>query len=717
MDNPFTLPIDAYQRDLNQYEIYCQDAAKYLQIETGDSFEVCLEFVKNKTRPGGELGIKDPEVIYLEKVSEGNREKRVGTLSGYLKKVHAKRYPLAPTFTAYQHPDVETSILATYVQSQLDNRSKNKKQMSKYLAEGNSLLAGIFKNRQNRNKIKNNSLSGAHGTSSSVLFNQSSHSTLTSTCRSASSNTNANTERFLTGNRHYYDLDVTINNIVSVLTHSNFPAIEAAMAKFQIEYPSADTVIAAIKRCTDLYWPNSPNKFAVIESLVRKLTPLERAAYLFTGDMYHLSKHAPGVIRDLYDHLAKPATVPVEDPLSWIEKLKGDEIALIGIVCNPLLPIIMKNGKPTKDLWHAETKAADTYGLIGATAKQFLDGVQKYADLVKAFWITPNMPASMAYFPFSVRRTVVASDTDSSIFTSQDWTEWYVGQLDWTQDSFAAAAATTYLCSQVTAHILAIMCGNMGVAKQHMRLLEMKNEYAFNVFGLTSMGKHYFAAMNAQEGVVYMKPHWEIKGATLKNSKAPDDIMNRCESLIKEVCETVMWGEKIEIIPILKEIGQIELNIMDSMERGVPDYFATAQIKPAKSYKGENSPYLQYEMWETVFAPTYGHTPPPPYSAIKVSVDLDSPTKMREWLDSLPNQTMAQAMRDWLAKYNKTNLSTLYLPAGLAQSSGIPMELRPLMQVRNLVYGIMTSYYLFLESLGIFIANDNVTRLVSDTWR
>lgn len=717
MDNPFALPDEAYGRDLNQYEIYCKDAATYLHIETGDPYETCLAFVKQQTQPGGELGIIDPEVIYLEKVSEGNREKKVGTLSGFLRQVHNKRYPLAPTFTAYQHPDVETSILANYVKEQLANRNKNKKLMLKHSAEGNSLLAGIFKNRQNRNKIKNNSLSGAHGTTSSVLFNQSSHSTLTSTCRSASSNTNANTERFLTGNRHYYDLEVTLNNIVSILTHSDYSAIEAAMRKFDIKYPSADEVIAAVKRCTDLYWPNSPNKFSLVESLIRKLSPLQRAAYLFTGDMYHLAKFAPQAIRGLYDHIAKPATTPVEEPLEWVKKLSGDELALICIVCDPLMPTILKNNKPTKDLWHTQTIECANYGLIGATAKQILDGIAKYADLIKAFWVTMNMPASMAYFPFSIRRTVVASDTDSSIFTSQDWTTWYVGQLDWEQESFAAAAATTYLCSQVTSHILAIMCGNMGVAKQHMRLLEMKNEFAFKVFGLTSMGKHYFAAMNAQEGVVYAKPHWEIKGATLKNSKAPDDIMNRAEEVIKETCLTIMRGEKVEAIPLLKEIADIEFKIMRSMESGDPDYFASAQIKPAKSYKNENSPYLQYEMWETVFAPTYGHTPPPPYSAIKVSLDLDSPTKMREWLNSLPNQQMAQAMTEWLAKYNKTNLTTLYLPVGLIQTSGIPKELVPLMQVRALTYGIMSTYYLFLESLGLFIANDNVTRLVSDTWR
>lgn len=717
MSNPFVLPDDAYGRNLNQYEIYCKDAAKYLSVETGRPYQECLAYVKKETGPGGSMAIVDPKIVYLEKVSEGNRERKEGTMSEFLRKVHNKRFPLAPTFTAYQHPDVETSILATYVQEQLNNRSRNKKMMTKYLAEGDSLLAGIYKNRQNRNKIKNNSLSGAHGTTSSVLFNQSSHSTLTSTCRSASSNTNANTERFLTGNRHYYDLDVTLNNIVSILTHSDYDAIGHAMLKFNIQYPSVDDVCAAIKRCTDLYWPNSPNKFSHVVSLVSKLTPIERAAYLFTGDMYHLSKFAPDVIRDLFDHLARPATVPVEDPKGWIKKLGGDEIALIGIVCDPLLPVIMKNGKPTKDLWHEETQNAATYGLIGATAKQIMDGVQKYADLIKAFWVTMNMPSSMAYFPFSVRRTVVASDTDSSIFTNQDWTEWYVGQLDWTQDSFAAAAATTYLCSQVTAHILAIMCGAMGVAKQHMRLLEMKNEYAFKVFSLTSMGKHYFAAMAAQEGVVYPKPHWEIKGATLKNSKAPDKIMNRAESMIQEVCQTVMDGKKIEIIPLLKEIAQMELDIFASMEAGDPDYFSTAQIKPAKSYKSDNSPYIHYGLWEKVFAPTYGSTPPPPYSAIKVSVELDSKQKMQTWLESLTNQQMASNMREWLADADKDGVGTIYLPMGIIQKTGIPVELRSVMRTRDLVYGIMTTYYLFLESLGIYIANDNVTRLVSDTWK
>jgi hypothetical protein len=707
MDNPFLLKIDNYKRNLSQYDAYCKDAALYLSKTTGDSFDQCLQYVKKVTGKEGKFAYKDPVVDYLVKETDGNRTHKQTTLSKYLKAVNDNRFILSPTLTAYYHPDDKPSVLAEYIQGELNNRSTNKKLMLAARDRGDSILDNIYNNRQQRNKIKCNSLSGAHGTPSSVLFNQSAHSTLTSTCRSASSNTNANIERFLSGNRHYWSVDMVINNICSILNLNDISKVVDAVNYYNLKLPTIDQVMTAIKRCTDLYW-NDDYAMARVRRLVSGLTPYERAAFYYNGDMYNLRLLNEDLVRDLYSHLAVVATETIDNPMAAVKALNGDEVALIGIVCSDELKY--------KKLFSDEVVNGDKYGIIGATAAKMKQGISKYSKLIEALWVTPSIPASMASFPSSMRRSVVASDTDSCLFTNQEWCKWWVGELKYCKDAVAAAAATTYLCSQLTVHVLAVMSGNLGVADRHLRTLEMKNEYLFPVFSLTTMAKHYWAAMLAQEGNVYKELHWEIKGATLRNSKAPVAIVDRADDLIKEIVDAIMRNEKINLLPIVREVADKELEIIRSLKAGSSGYYSTGQIKLASSYgQGEKSPMYQcYSLWNEVFGPKYGTVAPPPYNVIKVSLDTDSKAKMNMWLNSMTDKELAARFKAWLFNNGKENVTTIWLPMAEIKANGIPEELLERMNTTKMVISIMRNYYMILECLGYYTLNKRTTRLVSD---
>lgn len=705
MKPTFFKDADHYRRNLNFIGTYIQDAALYLHLQTQQPIEQCEAWVRKQIGKGGKFEVNDPRVKYLEQVRHGQREMRTGTMSGYLRQVAQERYVLSPTMTAYTNPNDEVSVLAEYVAEGLTLRSQNKKEMLKAKDAGDKVRAAIYNNRQNRNKIKNNSLSGAHGTPSSVLFKKSSHSTLTSTCRSASSNTNTNIERFLSGNRHYWSVNTAINNIVSVIRMTDFDRVKEAINYFDLAYPTVDQTLQAIKECTDQYW-HSDIEFARIARLVNSLSDIQRAAFLYSGDMYHLAKYNDAVVRRLYDHIARLPEEPVGDSETWINELGEDEIALMGILCNSIL-----KGRKLKDKGLREEPE---FGIVGAAAKNIVTIMDEYALLFEAFWVTPNVCPSMAAFPVSVRRVVVASDTDSSIFTNQDWTSWYVGDINFRQESFVAAAATTYLCSQLTTHVLAVMSGSMGVADHHLRMLQMKNEYAFKFFALTTMAKHYFATMNAQEGNVYAEPDWEIKGVTLKNSTAPAELSEQSDALIKRIAMTVLEDKKLNLTSILQEVADKEHEITRSVERGDPFYFRQLRIKPADAYKNENSPYLHYRLWKDVFAEKYGDAPEPTYTAIAVKVTIKSKRDLTEWLDGIEDQALAARMVQWMQRYNKSVISSFNLPQDVIRSKGIPRELVPAMNIRDMIKNLMKSFYLILESLGYFIINKNVTRLISD---
>lgn len=710
-ESVFFKPVDSYVRNLNYYGIYVNDAAMYLSKISSRPIEECKQWVLRETGKGGRFALKDPNIRFLAKKPNGDRELRHGTMSEYLRTVHENRYILSPNLTAYEHPDVNVSMTAKYIQIGLKARSANKKLSLKYKGEGNALLAAIYDNRQNRNKIKNNSLSGAHGTPSSILFLKSAHSTLTSVCRSASSNTNANLERLLAGNRHYWSADMAINNIVNTIRLADYTKIRAAIDHYNLNVPTHEYAKQLVYRCTQLYWESSYST-AKINSLIDSLTPLEVAAFCYSADLYSLANNNPELVRDLLSGLCELATEPlsVEESDKWIGSLGGDECALIGIVACPIIGTLKMFGDDRE-----KVRNLPDYGLVGATAKQIMQVRDHYANLFDAFWLSKSVAASMANFPTSVRRVVVASDTDSAIFTNQQWTEWYVGQIDFTQKSFACAAATTYLASQYTVHVLATMSGNMGVAKQHMRLLEMKNEYAFMFFSLTSMAKHYFASMNAQEGNVYPKdkPKWEKKGATIRNSTAPLKLIKQADEMIESIATKVMNGEKLKLMSLLQETADAEHDIFRSMRTGDSLYFSTITIKPAEAYKIKNSLYLQYELWNTVFAPKYGTVIEPPYVAIKAKLKISNKTDMNMWLDTWEPE-MAERMRTWMAMHNKSVIKTLYLPMELIQTVRIPEEILSVMDIRGSIKNLMKTFYLVLESLGYFISNDDATRLAFD---
>lgn len=707
----FVKPVEFYKRNLNFYSRYVELAGSYISKLYNVTLEEAMAWVREKTLPGKECGIIDPTVTYLEQVSEGNRVMKTAKLSAYLKMVEERRYLMSPTMTAYRHPDDELSILGEYIDVGLKSRNANKKKKLHFKSIKNHLLANIYDNRQNRNKIKNNSLSGAQGTTSSVLFTKSAHSTLTSTCRSASSNTNANTERLLSGNRHFWSADIAINCIVTTIANTDFEKLQRVVDRYNLVYPSVHYTMRLINECTGLYW-NDEYGTSRIYQLVKLLSPQERAAFCYSGDLASLALNNPELVRNLLDGLIILPTEPIADPKEKILMLGEDEVPLLSIVTNEL--------HIGNKLWDDPVTKGPNYGLIGAMADKIMATMNEYADLFDVFWATKNVASSMATFPSSIRKVVVASDTDSCIFTNQQWVEWYVGDFDTNQErvfsqiGFSCQAATTYLASQMTSHVLAVMSGNMGVADQHMRLLQMKNEYAFKVFSLTSMAKHYYAPMVAQEGNIYDQPAWEIKGATLRNSTAPKALCALSDEFLQNCVETIMGGKKLVLKEVLQYIANLEWSIVKSIESAEPTFFNKANIKSSGSYKNANSPYLHYKMWTEVFAPKYGHIEEPPYVALTCKLSHANKTEFDAWIESWEDKEMSMRFKDWLTKNNKDLLGQLHLPADILIGRGLPVEVVPALGIRMQVKSLMKSFYLILESLGYYCMNEDITRLIMD---
>lgn len=707
--NPFVLPIEQYKRDLDLFGHYTRDTAKYLSIMTGDSFEHCEAFVTSTIKQKDtEHGIKDPMVVFFNREANGDRVQRKAKLSAYISAAIKTNDLIAPTLTIYENPKQRKSILVDYVDSNVKKRSAAKKIMFKAKMAGDMPLHNLKKIEQGNAKISNNSLSGAHVSSSTPLYNKTAHSTLTSTCRSTSGYGNANNEKMLCGNRHYWSADIVKNNIISIINNTDYEKLQNTMAKWNIRVPTVQETIDCVRYSAEMYWRDK-REYVRVERLIERLTDLERSAFVYIGDLYHLMKYNDSVVREFLRRLSLYVKVEHPDPVAFMDIVPEDYRHLAVQIC----------AEVTKGKSMDKMKGTPAHGIVASTAQNIMETVMCYADFIDTFFVSINMPASLAYFPDSIRRAALTSDTDSTIFTVQDWVGWFFdGEIKFGNDGNGLAATMIFLAAQSITHVLAIMSANMGIEESRLNQIAMKNEYKFDVFVPTSVAKHYFAIIGCQEGNLYEEYDMEVKGVHLKSSNVPKSIMKKAKDMMQEIMFTIVEGKKLSILKFLKEVGDIERDVMASIARGSSDFFRVGRINPSGSYKlpPEQSPYMHHVLWNEVFGPKYGMMQDPPYATIKVSTDLPNQIAINSWLAQMEDRELAERMQTWLTKNNRKNLNTMLLPDIVIQGRGIPSEILATVNTRKIILDCTKVFYLVLESLGVYMLGNKKVALVSDMY-
>jgi len=708
--NPFVLNKEHYKRSIDMFSYAEQQYALYLRIMTGDDYEKCLDFVKRAFGKDGRFKKQSPQVLVLSRHTEANREKETIDFDDLLRDVVAKDRIMSPSMAVYHSPKVKESIVAKFIGENVGLRGKAKKEMFAADRAGNKILEAIKDGEQGSYKTSNNSLSGAQLSKYSPLWLPSAHSSLTSTCRTAAAYANANNEKLLHGNRHYYNPEVVTENIVAIIYQTDMTAFEQIVNRYSLYIPTADDCWNEIVRSAKFYnWVNEITK-APIFSLLERCSGLERAAFLYTGDLYQVAKYNDAMMREF---IGKWITIPevglVDNPEDYFETLNSDSTAYICSLCAHLT-----ENRDFKTLKEVDPKA---YQIVGTRIKQTYDVMKEYSDFIYTIMTTSVVPHSVAMFTEATRRAGVVSDTDSTIFTVQNWVEWYTGEISINRTANAIRNVTIYFASQSIIHVLAMMSANMGVIRELIHQLAMKNEFAFPVFGLTSMAKHYYALQAEREGLVYDVPKMEIKGVGMKNSKAPPKVTKAAKDFVKRAMNQILHGGKVEIIPELRKIGDLEREIFQALRDGKSDLLSRMEVKPADSYPNPNklsTPYGYHMFWEKVFAPKYGSAPEPTYRGIKVSLDAGKATSYREWQDSIADEGIRQRLKEWVMEHRKTGITTMVVPETIADRIGIPEELVLGMNLRKLVYTTMSTFYLELEPFGFYFNNPNITRLVSD---
>ena len=696
--NHFLLPDEEYTRSINPVKDWVMQTALYASKMTGKPYDACVEHLKKKLQLGT-LPFNNPIVIHFERGENGDKEKKYTPLTRYLRNVEEQGEILAPTFTSYLHPTQKQSVIAEFLDENVAERSKFKKLSFKYESAGNVNLYKYYHNAQDAAKRANNSVSGGFVAEGSVINNPTGHSTLTSVTRSIASLSNASNERLIEGNRHYFTNQIALNNLISILAETDAGRIDAAIKRFGLVYPTVDDTIACVRRSTDMYWRDR-RASAEIAAFIQTMTPAERASVVYTGDLYHLRILNDGVIRTLITALSTQGTAaPLEDAVSI---LKTTDELIVNYAHQVCLSIVQGIGKDYSLL------TEENRCILASTCTNIVNALETYSEFIQAFFLTKNSPATIATMPNMIRRAVVLSDTDSTMFSVDSWAMWYWGRYRFDDPGYAVSGAVMFIATQAIAHILSLFSANMNVEKKRLHTLAMKPEFVFPVFAQTSVAKHYYTGMMVKEGNVYKELKMEIKGVHMKDSSVPTNIIKGAAAEMKQILLSVMAGESISLLALLKRAADVERDILASIYKGETKYLKRIKIKEEKAYAldGKHSPYQFYTMWEECLAPFYASTPPPPYQAVRLPLDLPNKLAVKTWLDTLPNREFAQRMAKCMTDNGKAMIGSLPIPMEHCTSYGVPDELKPILDSRKIVLSLTKSYRNTLESLGFYSKRD-----------
>lgn len=692
--NPFLKPTASYTRQIDPVGQYIEQMAQYLATMTGDPVKDCraktLQLLMSE-----HTGTVDPMVRHYARGDNGDSVVQETLLSQYIRHTVKNGDILAPSFTTYLHPSVKQSILVNFVEKNKKLRSIAKKKSHQSKAEGNLAEHTYQENVQNKKKIYNNAMSGAFGTEGTVLNNPTAHSTLTSITRTVVSLCNATNERMLAGNRHYWSPDIVLNNLISTTTYTDYAALSDVMTRYELVYPSVEQTLAVIHYSTDLYWHDTLY-FEPIAAYVHRLTPLQRAAFVYTGDFYHLRVFNPAVVRTLLTALSTRCESDATDLLERITQLNEDVVLLTHQLCSDLIRGMGKN--------YAKMHEAGVLSTVVGTAEHVLTVVAAYKDLIDVLFLSSNIPASIAQIPHMLRRVVPLSDTDSSCFTVDKWVEWYRGDRIINGDSLAIGAAVAYLTTQTMAHILAILSANINTPEKYRHTLAVKGEFIWDAFLFTSKAKHYAARTIYQEGNVFATAEYEKKGVHLISSASPINLIERLHRMLYGILDVAASGGTLSIRTVLKEIADIERSITTSLLNGEEEFYRTMMIKDAGGYtlSANKSPYQFYVLWNEVFGPKYGTVAPPPYTSIKIPTRLSNKTDIKHWLAQMEDRALSARIAHWMQSNNKQCIGVFLLPLEYVQSHGLPSEIKTVLDTKRVVLELTNGYRLLLESIGFF---------------
>ncbi len=707
---PFVLPKTEYTRDGDPVMKWIEAQTIYISKLYGYPQDYVRDWIKKQMKEGGLCPFFDRKVKFIHQVSLGNREEKIGSFYQYQKTAREEDYVLSPSQTAYKNPVKNPVLTAMFTERNAIQRGVLKKTGQDAKVRGQKKIAVKYNVLQAKKKEVNNSFSGANSSWFNALCNGSGHQALTSTCRSATSYANITAEKFLAGNRVYINIDIVMQELSNAVTLAKHDEIMQVVWDYDLRIPSAEDVYQTAYKSFSKYF-KSKKQEDEIRLYISTMDEASRCAFVYLGDLYHLDKFNPKFVDEMFERVTALSQLNVEPCEEFYLMVNDDIRALVFGMMKEIT-----QGKLYIDKQGDKGLNQEEKNIINNTIKAYFLFLKEFKPLIEALWRPNYLPSGMAYLRTMLREVILTSDTDSAIMTMQYWTKRITGSYNFSTDSYSVAFNLVYFVSESVANAFGKLCSNMGVPAELIDNLGAKNEYAFPVYCISEAMKHYFAEKAIEEGRVLPKPELEKKGVGYISARhAPKIEQNVEEYFVKDIIGNVKEKIYLTVDDVLARPLALEKEARDTIRSGGLIY-QTDNIKEPKSYKQaeNNATYKQYLLWQEIFAPTYGITDEPPYSAYKVPVQLQKKSDIKDWIDRIEDRTLAARAKKFFEDQGIVQMAGILVPTQIADLIGIPKEIVLAVDEKRATSQIMGPFYLALGGLGFFHANNNNTKLMTD---
>jgi len=674
-------------------KVYRYHMCRYLMM-LGMERETAIKFVESVISNR----FVDKTIVSIDKEGGHLRFRKTGLLN-FTKKM--SDVIVTPSGSFYEPHYKKMSLMSVFAEDGLAKRKilKNKQFECKAAGDSAGELQAMYA--QTQVKINLNSLPGGFGSPYNIFYDKGGYNAITSVARALIAHAYTTAELCLGGNPAVFDFEELINWVMTATGKMpDNETIARVTDKYGIKWATKKDLLDYF--VDTLGWYNPGVNKDQIKSLISMLTDYQIQYMYYLGNLPHLLFNNDNIFRNKIKDILSHEILPIDgiDPNDF-KKIDSDIFAVAMTIRAKEL-----EGINIKEII---TEAPDVARQIVATANSIQNKLKDLDELMETF-IYSNISTQKILTRTNMRRhTVVVSDTDSIIFTSKNWLKWYTGTLEGlSQESYDIAALATYFITKVNEDSMAKFAIDCGATGKYVRQMKMKNEYLYPILLIYDIKKTYCGIVRVQEGVICPDGDLDLKGGALRSSNIPPISLDFIKNFIENHILNPAEKGRLKASKLIETVLDYEVGIRGSLERLETTFVKRESINMKGNYsKPESSAWMYGVAWNDIFSKKYGNFyPPDKVSVLKLLIPTPEYYETVKRMD----EELYRRMLKYVETYGKFPTSVV-IPNNV---SGIPRELSPIINTREIIWNNMRPTYHTLERLGIYVGYKKENALLSD---
>lgn len=690
-------PLTGYKTSITEYIRRKYPSATAEQVD-----EFVNDLIKSE--------MKSPIVTFRLYEEEGRPEVRELPLHQFWGRV-VRDNIFTPSGSVYCRPEVRESRLRISIRTGIENRNTFKKIYLNAREAGNAREEEFYDNKQQAEKVANNSVIGSENTLYSATSSRPNFNSVTSVSRMCVKQGYTFSERLMAGNILIQNEDEVITYCQQHLHHADkrYPDL---IKQYGLTIPTVDEVAEYFLKNIRKY-KYQPNK-DVVTDYIALLNEEERAFVYYAGCLNNLCQKNDAFMRSVFDEILCFDNLDHSHvDLKNLPKYDKALINMLLVTEHVRFGACPETGKAYtfNDAMVENPEGAKSFIACVAHATSVYE---KYKDLFKVF-ITQNITTLNLHRSEKLGREVVPiSDTDSNVFTTQNFVAWYCDGKMFSKRAEQSSSQVVYLVTKAVRHYLGFLCRGCQVAPEDALNIEMKNEFSIPVMVMSLIAKHYIMWSDNQEGKVLPEIRLDLKGVQLRNSAVPSFIRERFKNFLDFFYKELSEHGDVDPNDILAYPAELEMELFRKLSAGDSSMLPNTSINNKEDYKiPESSSYYYYELWQNVFASEYGDMQIPG-KAYKVNLHggkrfLKTPQALKIIQEESPE--IYKRLMNFLQSTGKKELAYILIPQFFDKTPDLFLKL---LDIRRTISDNMRSFYVFLESLGIATNSLDNNSLVTD---